>query len=352
MTRGLPTELSTPVDGTGRDRALQARHSDLLTEAGKSIAYKAEQIALKPDMPIADAFRIIASSCLRQFQLNASLVLACPSEEPLHQARVAIRRLRSALSLFKSVVADQRLGRFKRDFRDLSHKLGVARDLDVYVARSGPVPEISEDRSRSSRNLKLTKVVQLEREQAYRRVTSLLQSKRFRLLMHDFEIWILAGPWCTSNEREHAGHDRSIPEFAAHVLSRRWRKFKHRGRHLDRLTSHEQHRIRIDAKKMRYASEFFSSLMKDPKHIRRHKTFVAALESLQTVLGDLNDMRSRPKTSARRSRSEAAPAKTSDAQREAAGRPGASSKRLAALLTVAVEAHRKLLHSRPFWKSG
>ena len=350
MKRGPSDKLSVPLDGPGRVRALgpcmQARRSDLTPKAGKPIAYKAARVALTPKMPVARAFQIIANSCLRQFQLNASLVTAHRSAEPLHQARVAIRRLRSALSLFKSIVADRNLDRFKRDFRDLSHILGDARDLDVYVARSSPVS--SEDRGHSSRELKRTRRVQSERVQAYQRVISALQSKRFRSLVHDFGIWILNGPWCTSNERKRAELNRSIPEFAAHVLTRRWRRFKHRGRHLDRLTSDEQHRIRIDSKKMRYASEFFSSLIKDLKHIRRHKTFVAALESLQTVLGDLNDVRSRPAISASRSRSEAARAKTSDAQRKAAAHRGASSKRLAALLSLAVEAHRKLIHSRPF----
>ncbi len=56
--------------------------------------------------------------------------------EPLHQARVALRRLRSALSLFEVVVTDKKYMRLKRRLRDVSRQLGEARNLDVYLANT------------------------------------------------------------------------------------------------------------------------------------------------------------------------------------------------------------------------
>jgi triphosphatase len=355
MNRGSSANLLLPADGLDRVEVrgapTKSGRSDALVGGEEPSSFKAEQIELKPEMPAVEAFQTVARACIRQFRLNEPMLIARRSVEPLHQARVALRRLRSALSLFKPVVADQEYERFKRGLRDLSHKLGEARDLDVYIARS-TVSNASENGGFPQLALERAERVQSERQRAYQRVISALQSKRFRLLMHNFGIWIEAGPWCTLDEpKSQAARDQTIVDFAAHVLELRWRKLIHRGRHLDRLSSKEHHRIRIDAKKMRYASEFLSSLMADPRHRRRHKMFIAALESLQTRLGDLNDVQTEHKIVARLARSGARAARRSDAVRVAAGHRGEQKRRMAVLLRLAFEAHRQLLNARPFWKS-
>jgi triphosphatase len=355
MNRGSSANLLLPADGLDRVEVrgapTKSGRSDALVGGEEPSSFKAEQIELKPEMPAAEAFQTVARACIRQFRLNEPMLIARRSVEPLHQARVALRRLRSALSLFEPVVADQEYERFKRGLRDLSHKLGEARDLDVYIARS-TVSNASENGGFPQLALERAERVQSERQRAYQRVIGVLQSKRFRLLMHNFGIWIEAGPWCTLDEpKSQAARDQTIFDFAAHVLELRWRKLIHRGRHLDRLSSEEHHRIRIDAKKMRYASEFLSSLMADPRHRRRHKMFIAALESLQTRLGDLNDVQTEHKVVARLARSGATAARRSDAVRVAEGHRGEQKRRMAVLLRLAFEAHRQLLNARPFWKS-
>jgi triphosphatase len=353
MKRGSPADLLVLADSLDRVRAGGA-----LTKSGRSYAlaggdepgsFKAEPIELKPDMTAAEAFQIVARACFRQFRLNEPMLIAHRSAEPLHQARVAMRRLRSALSLFKSVVADQEYERFKRGLRDLSHKLGEARDLDVDIARS-KVSNVGDSSGLPPPALESAGRLQAERDRTYRRVISALQSKRFRLLMRNFVAWIEAGPWCTWDESRTA-RDQTILYFAAHGLEHRWRKLKHGGRHLDRLSSEEHHQIRIDAKKMRYASEFFSSLMADPRHRKRHKVFIAALESLQTRLGDLNDVQTEREIAARLARPEAPAARGSDAVRRASGHSGKQKESMAALVGLASKAHRQLLDARPFWKS-
>src|SRR3546814_15643142 len=65
---------------------------------------KAELVKLAAGMTAADAFRHIAQSCVRQFRLNEALLLAGRDAGALHQVRVALRRLRSAFSIFKPVI--------------------------------------------------------------------------------------------------------------------------------------------------------------------------------------------------------------------------------------------------------
>lgn len=342
-------ELADGLDGVTALGVLTKSRSSFALAGGEPNSFKAEAIELNPDMPATEAFRTVARACIRQLRLNEPILIASRSAEPLHQVRVAMRRLRSALSLFKPIVGDQEYEGFKRGLRDFSHKLGEARDLDVYLARN-TVSNPSENGGFSPLALERSGRVQFERDQTYQRVIRALQSKRFRLLMQNFVIWIEAGPWCTWEEpKKQAARDQAIVDFAAHALDRRWRKLKHGGRHLARLSPEQRHRIRIDAKKLRYASEFMSGLMGNPKNRKLHKRFIAALESLQARLGDLNDVQTGREIAARLAPPEAL-ATTGSASPRLVDHLGEEKARVAKLLGLASRAHRQLLEAKPFWK--
>jgi CHAD domain-containing protein len=66
------------------------------------------------------------------------------------------------------------------------------------------------------------------------------------------------------------------------------------GPRLPKLSPHRRHEVRIEVKKLRYASEFFASLAEAPKARKRAQTFNAALRPLQEALGDLNDLATHP----------------------------------------------------------
>ena len=152
-----------------------------LADGDRQISFKAEPIVLTPDLPVAGAFQIIARACIRHFRLNEPLLIASRSAEPLHQSRVAIRRLRAALSFFHPVVMDQEYTRLKRCLREVSHRFGEARNLDVYIADTKVV---SADRSNRF-TVKPVGQVQTKRNRAYERVIGTLGSKRFREFMQD-----------------------------------------------------------------------------------------------------------------------------------------------------------------------
>ena len=97
--------------------------------------FKAAPVALDREMSSADGFRAIARACLRQFRLNEPLVIGGRSAESVHQARVGIRRLRSAISLFKEILDDGELDTINTHLGDLSQQLGRARNLDVSIER-------------------------------------------------------------------------------------------------------------------------------------------------------------------------------------------------------------------------
>src|SRR3546814_8859412 len=88
--------------------------------------------------------------------------------------------------------------------------------------------------------------------------------------------------------------DQPARDFAISALDRFRRKVKRDGRDLAHIEDEARHEVRKDAKKLRYASEFFTSLFDRKRERRRHKKFVAALEGVQAKLGALNDLATAP----------------------------------------------------------
>jgi CHAD domain-containing protein len=106
--------------------------------------------------------------------------------------------------------------------------------------------------------------------------------------MIDLAEWLALGDWRTQPANPDLLY-RPAALFAGDVLDLHRKRLKRRGRGLANLDDEHRHRVRIEAKKLRYASEFFGALYVDRRARRRRKAFLGALEQLQDHLGDLND---------------------------------------------------------------
>ena len=249
-----------------------------LLEAAPRMA-KAEPLDLTGDLTAAEAFRKIVANCVRQFRLNENLLSAARNGDALHQARVGLRRLRSAFSIFKPVIAGATSAALAEDLRWLASQLGEARDLDVMLERTPP----------GSLHSALAAV----REEAYGRVNEALASERVRELMLDLTEWSIGGDWLATAACENDGK-QSAREFAATALDRFRSKVKKEGRDLAGAGDETRHDLRKDTKKLRYASEFFASLFNRQRQRRRNRKFLCGLEQLQDQLGALNDLATAP----------------------------------------------------------
>jgi CHAD domain-containing protein len=73
--------------------------------------------------------------------------------------------------------------------------------------------------------------------------------------------WIESGAWTrTHDDLRRALRKRPIAKTATEQLGRRWKKLVKRGKRLDALSPRKRHKLRIAAKKLRYASEFFAGI--------------------------------------------------------------------------------------------
>ena len=293
-----------------------------LASGKASRATKAEPVRLSPSMSVADGFRTIALACLRHFRANEPLVIAARDVDALHQSRVALRRLRSAFSLFRPVLAGPEYERFRGELRTLSGTLGVARNLDVLLARR------SEDLSKKSRQ----RLVE-ERGRAYDQAIAALRSAQVRTVMIDLAEWI-----ALSGAEKHGHHP--LRPFADSVLDRFWKKVRRRGRILRDLDDVERHELRIAAKKLRYAGEFFARLYVDNSSAAARDSFLTAVEALQEGLGGLNDMATeRELAEDLRRRGIALPRPRSGDARSAR----------AALIAASDQSYRRLAEAGMFW---
>jgi len=229
---------------------------------------KAQPVPVRPDMTIAEGFAQIVHSCIRHFRLNEPLVVRDQNPEALHQARVAMRRLRSALSLFRPAVRDRDFDRIRDELRWFTSQLGHARNLDVYLDSDLPKQE--------------RKGLLKQRADAYRMVTEAMDSRRIQLLMIDLVAWLAVGEWRSSKK---AG--RPLTAFAERRISQLWLDITAHG-DLRGMADEERHRLRIEIKKLRYALDSLQGLYTSAA--RRQRQFTSAIEALQEALGHLNDI--------------------------------------------------------------
>lgn len=285
---------------------------------------KSEPIMLSADMTAADALNRVAGACLRQFRLN-EVLLDRNNPEALHQARVALRRLRSAFTIHKTMLQDSRFAHLREELRWLAGALGEARDLDVLVVRND--------------GEKVHAMLEAARTNAYNTVEAALASDRARLLLLDLSEWLALGEWLSLPSSKEV-REQPARDFAIMALDRFRRKVKKGGRDLAELDDSARHKLRRDAKKLRYTAEFFAPLFERKRQKRRHKTFLSALEALQDHLGALNDLATAPELLARLGLD-------SDHAAAALLEPG---KDRAELIEAAAETHETVIDAKRFWR--
>lgn len=246
--------------------------------------------ARKPRFGAADsveqALCAIVSACLYQVQANAEGVRAGLEEvEYLHQMRVGVRRMRSALSTFHAAFPRELFAPVRDELRWLSGELGPARDWDVFVTET--LPPIRAAFPDHAGLLRLAAAAEAVRSRHNLRSRGAAAAPRYRELTLALSAWLGARPWRDAlTAAQLAAVDAPVPGFAAAVLARRHRRFVRRGKGHREFTAEELHQLRIAGKKLRYAAEFFHGLFPG----RRAEAFIEALENLQDLLGAINDV--------------------------------------------------------------
>lgn len=230
-------------------------------------------------MNVREAFAAIVRNCVEHLAGNRSGLVAGHDPEYVHQMRIAVRRLRSVCKLFKPALPKIWLGRLHSELRWLDDQLGPTRDFDVLIGETLTAAlddGIAEAAALRARLLRL-------HAQRYKAVRAAVDSPRYRHLLHALHALSDARQW--PMEQRSAQLETPIQKLTSHRLRKLHRRLTQSGRHLTKLDEAARHRVRIAAKHMRYATEFFMGLYGEGKT----KRYVKALAAVQKDLGRLND---------------------------------------------------------------
>ena len=322
-------ELTHAVAGQLALKSKSERGYELL-EDSEAAPVKAVSIDLSRGTSTRDAFKAIGLACLRQ----------------------VLRRLRAAMSLFADILQDPQTAALKQELKWLTGELGPARELEVLVTRV--VAPVKRRHSRLQGISSLSRDLTQQRAAALARAQDAARSERFRALTLDIAGWLEAGQW--RRPQDDLVRDRGdvpVEISAADQLTRRFKKIRKKGKMLTRLDARRRHKLRIQAKKVRYASEFFAAVFPGKKASKRREKFLSGLESVQDCLGDLNDIAVHENRitaiagEGRRNRRRRGSPKRAFAAGLLTGREDA---RLDAVLQRATDAHAVLARIKPFWR--
>jgi CHAD domain-containing protein len=205
--------------------------------------------------------------------------------EGVHQMRVALRRLRSLLRVFRPACDGPSLRGFDAGLRALAGVLGPARDWDVWLGGQGA--ELAAARPGDKRIAALLDAAVAAREAAYAALRPVLAGTLPGSIAWQAVALALERPWRAEHEAEAAVAARATPlaRFAATALDRRWRRLAGTGSEIGTLPDDEFHALRIEAKRMRYAAELFVPLWGR----KRGRRFLARLSVVQDAFGLAND---------------------------------------------------------------
>ena len=292
----------------------------------------AQSLELARDVCAADARIAIVRGCVELISSYEPALIRQKGPEALHHIRVAIRRWRTALAVFKRL-GDEADTAMAAELRWLAGELDDARDLDVFAQSGMPA---SSPRDPQSGIAALRQAIETAQDEAYDRAALALQSDRCRRLLWD----------ASRSEKALLDRPEAGPSLARGLvrsaLGSQWRSLRRRRHQFASLTAEARHKLRIEVKKARYTTELFEALFDHPKRRRR---YTRALKALQAVLGDLNDIHVGHAVAERLARIAGQPQPAFAAGLIAA----AHLSRQDALLRSAEKAYDRLLKVEPFW---
>jgi CHAD domain-containing protein len=286
---------------------------------------------LNAAMPCDTAFRIVARRALKD--LDANHEATCKGDATaVHQMRIALTHLRTAILFFSPMVDDSMRGQVRDELKWLNSELGILRDLDVAIER------IEAANAKQLQPVPDFEVWYQKRAEGRRQLSRALRSARYLRLIAHTSSWIEDGPWSTKRDKLTAKR-RAFPigAYGAEKLGEWEEKLLKKSRKLRDMGPRKRHRLRLLNKKLNYSIEAVSELFGD-KRFSRQKAAMKHLRRAQRSLGQLNDdVRGRALALALRQEGVETPAQLHGLKRE---------KRL---LRTAETAYRELAALKP-WK--
>ncbi|MDB5411496.1 MAG: putative adenylate cyclase [Rhodospirillales bacterium] len=248
-------------------------------------AFHGKPVALDPAMTVDTFLQRIGRASLHQLLLNEPAALAREAEG-IHQMRVAVRRLRSALSAFKPMLPAEHYRWANDELKWIGNALGAARNWDVFAASL--VPPVSTALPLDRDLERLAGAKERLRQASYDAAIEEILSPRYTAALLRLMRWFEGRFWRDQPVSEQSAKLLApISELAPVLLDQRLHRVAKRSRHFAKLGPPQRHKLRIALKQLRYTIEMLGSLFGG----HSVKSYVKHLKPLQDALGDANDVK-------------------------------------------------------------
>jgi len=183
--------------------------------------------------------------------------------------------MRSAARLFDPDAADLP-AELHENLRWLARALGKARAWDVIVEETLPGVIAAVGPQVEDGGRRMLKTAVRARDRAFAHGVAAVSSRRYAQLVLDAARWSMTNP---------AGADANTSSLAATVLDRAADRLFRNLRSFRKLDRRQRHRVRILAKRLRYALDLLAATLP----ANRATEYIDALAELQASLGELTD---------------------------------------------------------------
>ena len=216
---------------------------------------------------------------LSAMQAEVEGVLCAKDIEHIHRMRVASRRLRSSLKIFKAAIPKKDYKLFNKDIRTVTKSLGAARDLDVQLELLHELePRFNDPRLKPGFS-RLQLRLRQQRQNAQSGVLLAMKT------LEDDQTLRQIARWAAAGLEEEIRHTTALYELGSESIRSRLSEMVE----YDQLVRNETkvaelHAMRIRAKHLRYTMEAFDELYGE-----QIKPFISQLKKIQDLLGSIHD---------------------------------------------------------------
>lgn len=233
------------------------------------------------DTNVADGLAFAIGQLVDAALYWAARISTATDPEPVHQMRVAVRRLRSLLSAPRKPAVGPLWLATKSMLGDLARELGEAREWDVFLHGVGA--EMAQLWPQDRRIGLLLARARKRRDAGYATLRDDLASARMRRIAVELALFAKLRPFEAEGDPEFWAMD--CREFAVEALTRLRRKLFASGDDLTPLAPLELHELRKKAKRLRYGGELFASFWNG----KAARKYLERIGELQEALGQVND---------------------------------------------------------------
>ncbi len=242
-----------------------------------------KKVGLTPTDSLAEAGRKVLSFHFARMLQHEPGTRQGEDIEALHDMRVATRRMRAALDIFRPGFKKKIVSRLNKRLKATGRALGRVRDLDVFIEHLQQYRQTLPDEQQAAMD-SIIQVWQTRREERREKMLAYLDSNKYE----DCKQTLLEFVTDPTLGAKSIATDQPIPYQVGHIGPRliytRYEMLRAYETVLDNASLEVLHELRIVTKGFRYLLEYFWEILGPEK-----EPVIQEVKQLQDHLGDLND---------------------------------------------------------------